>query len=316
MGLAEWLDTPLSMELAAPDADPLAAAPAAGGAAEAAPEKPTKGPPLPLYTVEGTGGGLICPMAYLVNAGPGAGPTGGYTFVKVGKKSIHQASITQTILGRLELGYSLVTLDLGDFPGDVEGHTGVDIGFSHVVMHNFNVRGLVVPEGTGSPYMPAITGGVTFKYTPAVQEIDRRLGRGVRALGMERSNGTDFTLTASKTIPNVIVGRPVMLTGGLRFSQGAQLGLLGFGDAYRLTAEGSVCVPVTDWMAIAYEYRQKKNPYRRLGSLVGEEDSWHTICLAFILNEHCALACGWGDFGYMVNNREEGVWGLQFKYEF
>jgi len=316
MGLAEWLDTPLTMELAAPDADPLAAAPAAAGGAEAATEKPTKGPPLPLYTVEGTGGGLIVPMAYLVNAGPGAGPTGGYTFVKIGKKTIHQASITQTILGRLELGYALVTVDLGDFPRDVQKHTGVDIGFSHIVMHNFNVRGLVVPEGTCSPYMPAITGGVTFKYTPAVQEIDRRLGRGVRALGMERSNGTDFTLTASKTIPNVCFGRPVMVTGGLRFSQGAQLGLLGFGDAYRLTAEGSVCVPVTDWMAIAYEYRQKKNPYRRLGSLVGEEDSWHTLCLAFILNEHCALACGWGDFGYMINHREEGVWGFQFKYEF
>lgn len=321
IGLPGWLDQPLSLELAAADADPLAASPAPGGGEESKPapeagEAPTKGPPLPLYTVEGTGGGLIVPMAYLVNAGPGAGPGAGYTFVKIGKKTIHQVAVTQTFLGRIEVGYSLVTLDLGDFPNDVQKHTGVDIDFSHIVQHNFSLRGLLVEENTGSPLMPAITGGVTFKYTPAVQEIDRRLRGGVRALGMARNNGTDFTLHASKTIPNVVCGRPVMLTGGLRFSQAAQLGLLGYGDAYRLTGEGNIAVMATDWLAIGYEFRQKKNPYRTLGRLVGEEDNWHTILVAFILNPRLVVACGWGHFGNMVNHNEPGVWGLHVKYEF
>jgi len=324
--LTDWVGAPLTMELAAAQADALPASDAGAGeamsatpdaAAAPAAETPKKSPPLPLYTIEGVGGGLISPMAYLVNASPGGtGLTGGYTFVKIGKKAVQQANLTQTFGGRVEFSYGFVTLDLADFPGDVEDHTGVNIGFKYVVMHNFNLRGLLVPEGTGSPWMPAITGGVTFKYTPAAQEMDRRLGGSLRGIGLERNNGTDFTLTATKTIPNALAARPVMLTGGLRFSQGAELGLLGFGDAYRLTAEGSVCVPVTDRVAVMYEFRQKKNPYRRLGSLVGEEDCWHTLCFGFVLNEHCALACGWGDFGYVVNHREEGVWGFEFKYEF
>jgi len=324
--LAQYLDREFKM-----DFDPALyadAGPAPVGGAAAPPEgEPVappakKGPPLPLYTVEGTGGGLIVPQAYLVNPGPPGtnipGPTAGYTFVKIGEKTVQQASITETFYKRIELGYALSTLHLGEFPGVVRRATGIDIGLDHVVMHNFSVRTMLIDENDKSlPLpLPTITFGTTFKYNPHVQTIDRRLFGGVRALGMERSNGTDFTLTASKMFPKLAFGRPVIANGGLRFSQGAQLGLLGFGDAYRVTAEGSVCTMVTDWLVVAYEYRQKKNPYRRLGDIVGKEDSWHTVCLAFILSDRLAFATGWGHFGNVVNDRERGVWGFQLKYEF
>jgi hypothetical protein len=204
-------------------------------------------------------------------------------------------------------------LDLGNFPRAVEKATGIDIDFSHVVMHNFNLRGLFIEEGK---YNPSLTGTVTFKYNPTVQHIDEKLFGGVERLGMDRSNGTDFVLTTGKTFIDPLFKRPLMVNGGIRFSQAAQLGLLGFSDTYRMTGEGNVCYLVTDWLAVAYEYRQKKNPYHRLGNLVGKEDAWQTICVGFVLSDRMMFSCGWGHFGDVVNDHEDGVWGFQFKYEF
>lgn len=304
--------------------DPVALADSAGAsAAAAAPEGgAAPGPakhclPLPLFNVEGVGGTLLVPMAYLLNCGPPGTkvgmPTVGYTFVRASTKTIQEVHLSETFYRRIEVGYTMNTADLGDFPPAVRRATGVDIGFQHVVVHNFNLRGMIIEE---SKYVPAITAGVTFKYNPNVQEIDRRLGRGVRALGLARSNGTDFTLTATKTVIEPCFKRPLMFTGGIRFSQAAQLGYLGFGDAYRMTGEGSIVYLITDWMAVAYEYRQKKNPYERLGSLVGREDAWQAVDLAFIVTDRLTFAVGWLCAGNVANGRVDNGWGFQLKYEF
>ena len=317
----ETLEKDLTLKLV-PDlyADPAAPAAQAGGekAAEGkSAEKPKHCLPLPLYNIEGNGGTLLVPMAYLVNCGfPGTGvsvPTIGYTFVRAGTKTVQEVHITEVFYRRIELGYTMGTLDLGDFPTAVQRVTGIDIGFQHVVLHNFNLRGMLLEEGKVNP---AITAGVTFKYNPDVQTIDRRLGRGVRALGMARSNGTDFTLTATKTVIEPLLKRPLILTGGIRFSQAAQLGYLGFGDAYRMTGEGSVAYLITDWLAIAYEYRQKKNPYNTLGTLVGKEGAWQAVDFAFILSDRMTLAVGWLCAGNVANGRVDNGWGFQLKYEF
>jgi hypothetical protein len=274
-------------------------------------------PPLPLFNIEGTGGTLLVPMAYLINCeSPGTTigmPTAGYTFVRAGTKTVQEVHVAQTFFRRIEIGYTMGTLELGDFPRDVRRATGVDIGFNHVVLHNFNLRGMVIEEGK---YNPAVTAGATFKYNPNVQTIDRRLGGGVEALGFARSNSVDYTITATKTVIEPLFKRPVMLTGGIRFSEAAQLGYLGFGDTYRMTGEGSVAYLITDWLAIAYEYRQKKNPYSTLGTLVGKEGAWQAVDFAFILNPHLTFAVGWLCAGNVANGRVDNGWGFQLKYEF
>jgi hypothetical protein len=302
--------------LAEPTPTGAAAPAAAGGGKECAPGVHNP-PPLPLFNIEGQGGTLLVPMAYLINCeSPGTTigmPTAGYTFVRAGTKTVQEVHIAQTFFRRIEIGYTMGTLELGDFPRDVRRATGVDIGFNHVVVHNFNLRGIVIEEGK---YNPAVTAGATFKYNPNVQTIDRRLGGGVEALGFARSNSTDFTLTATKTIIEPLFKRPLMLTGGIRFSEAAQLGYLGFGDNYRMTGEGSIVYLVTDWLGIAYEYRQKKNPYQTLGRLVGKEDDWQAVDIAFIINEHITFAVGWLCAGNVANGRVDNGWGFQLKYEF
>ena len=289
--------------------------PAAGGGKECAPGVHNP-PPLPLFNVEGQGGTLLVPMAYLINCeSPGTTigmPTGGYTFVRAGTKTIQEVHVSQTFYRRIEIGYTINTVDLGDLPRDVR-RAGGDIGFQHVVLHNFNLRGIVIEEGK---YNPAVTAGATFKYNPDVQTIDRRLGGGVTALGFARSNSTDFTLTATKTVIEPLFKRPLMLTGGIRFSEAAQLGYLGFGDTYRMTGEGSVVYLITDWLGVAYEYRQKKNPYDTLGRLLGKEGAWQAVDVAFIVNPHITFAVGWLCTGNVANGRVDNGWGFQLKYEF
>lgn len=309
----------------------LSLAEAAGGAsagaeASPAPEAPPAetpkgdGPPLPLHSLEGVGGATLVPMAYLVNRGPEGTvfglPAASYTFLKAGEKMVNAFAVTETFYRRIEFGYGFNHVGLGDWPAAVENATGVDLRHNYVEMHNFNLRGLLVEENTGSPATPAVTGGVHFKYNQGIDSIDHQLGGVAHTLGYERSNGVDYTLTASKTVPKIVFGRPLIATAGLRFSQAAQLGWLGFGDAYRLTWEASAVVPVIDNFCLGYEYRQKKNPYQQLGHLVGDEEDWHAVCFAWILSEHLTFGGVWGHLGNLVNGDENGAWGFQFKYEF
>jgi len=256
-------------------------------------------------------------MACLVNPGPPGTkvgmPSAGFTFVKIGKtKNVQQFTVTETFFRRIELGYAMDVLNLGNFTRDARRVFGVDIG-DHVTMHNFNLRGLLIEE---TPTCPAVTAGVTFKYTEGIQRINHRLGGLLTAMGVERANGTDFTLHATKMLAQAAFGRPLILNGGMRFSQGAQLGLLGFGEAYKLTGEGSIMCLVTDWLAVGYEFRQKRNSIATAGDMVRGEDNWHTIVLGFLINEHLGISCGWGHFGGVANEVEDAVWGFEVKYEF
>ncbi len=280
--------------------------------------------PLPVHTIEGVGGGAITPMAYLVNPEPrfeGATfgkPSGSSTYCNLGQKNLNSIAITETLGGRIEFGYAANRFGLGTLPGAIQDATAVNIGLSDVWLHHFNIRALLVKENTciGSIAAPAITAGVHFKVNNGIREINQRLGGAMSAIGYRRENGVDFTLTATRTITPEVLGRPLILTAGVRASQGAQLGFLGFGDTYRATFEGNVAYLPFDWLVLAYEFRQKPNPYGQIPGLIGNEDHWQTLDAIFILSEHTTFAAGYGMFGTVLNTEENGVWWLQFKYEF
>ncbi len=281
-------------------------------------------PPLPFHTIEGVGGGAITPMAYLVNPEPiseGAllgKPAFALSYVNFGAKNLDAITVTETIGGRIELGYAGDRLGLGTLPSDIRDATTLDIDRSHLWLHNFNARFLAIKEDTCvyGLSMPAVTTGVHFKVNDGIGNINGRLGGALSAIGYERQNGVDFTVTATKTLSPAILGRPLILTGGLRLSQAAQLGLLGFGDDYHATFEGNLVYLPCDWLIFAYEFRQKANPYDQIPGLIGDEDSWNAFDAAIVLNEHATLVAGYGLFGMCCNTRADNAWWLQLKYEF
>ena len=304
-----------------------AAAAPATAEAQASPAKEAKagdckGVPLPFHCIEGYSGGAITPMAYLCNyCNCGCGgkhmtaPAVSYSYVNLSTKHLHTFAVTQTFWNRIELGYAMNQLWLGSLYDDVR-KAGLDPVREDVILHHFNVRGKLLEENSFGLPLPAITAGVHFKYNYGIEDINRRLNRAFDTIGYSKNYGVDYTLTATKMFPTLAFGRPVILTGGLRFSEAAQLGLLGFGDTYRPSFEGSVvCLP-TDWLALGYEFRQKRNPYGELSSLIGAEDNWHALSVSVIASKHLTITAVAGLFGNIANANADNSWGIQLKYEF
>lgn len=315
-----WLA--LGKELAAADAETKAKA---SGEVEAAGQAPCKPPPLPLHSIEGVGGTLTVATAYLCHPGP-AGckcslPGASFTYLYAsGKKSLQAFVVTQTFLRRIEAGYALNRLDLGNFPHLLTKATGGLVRpRQDLYMHNFNLRAMLVEENSFSqPWLPAITAGVHFKYNTGIKsigkEINKKLGVPLlKQIGYRRNYGFDYTLTASKT---VVLGRPFIFSATLRCSSGSNIGLTGFADNCQFSFECHAICLVTDWLAVAYEFRQKSNPYHRMPGLIGKEGNWHNILVGIILTDRLTLAGGWACLGELANSDADGAWGVQLKYEF
>jgi hypothetical protein len=278
-----------------------------------------KAPPLPFHTIEGVSGACITPMAYMANPGPPGTifgkPSASVTYVWAGHKNVEAFVVTETILRRIELGYALDRFGMGTLPHDIRKAAGIDIDRDAVFLHNWNVRAMLIEEGSFGLPLPAVTVGAHFKYNDGVRDVDDKLHGTLKSLGFARSNGTDFTLTASKTFIDPAFKRPLIVTGGLRNSQAAQIGFLGFSDTCATTFEGSAVYLPKDWLAVGYEFRQKENPYGKIRNLVGDEDNWHTVCVGLI-HKSMTLCFGYARLGNLANSSGNCAWAVQLKYEF
>jgi hypothetical protein len=284
-----------------------------------APPPPGKGPPLPLHNLEGTSGGCITPMAYFANPGPEgtvlAMPSASYTFLLAGSKKVHSIALSTVLWRRIELSYAWNAVDLGSFPNRVFDTGGVTIR-DHIYLHNLNVRGMLIEENSFNMPLPSIVAGVHLKIGDGLHSIDHRTGRLPTRLGFDKATGVDFTLMASKTWQDPLLKRPLITSLGVRFTESSQIGWLGFGDDYKANLEANVAWVPTDWLAVAYEYRMKRDQYDTAKPLINGEDDWHTILVAWLINENMSLAAAYGHLGRIANTTEEAAWGVQFKYEF
>ena len=280
----------------------------------------SKPPPLPPHTLEGIGGGVITPTAYLVNAGaPGTDiplPAVSFTYLYVGGEKSSQIFVaSQSIYKRLAISYALNRFDLGNLPRTISKAT---FGAAHIrqdlYLHNINLRGVLIEENSfDCPWLPQVAAGFHFKYNTGIKSINNELGGALDGIGYERHYGFDWTLTASKTIPIV---RPFIFSATLRNGNGSNTGLTGFADNCQWSFEGNAICLVTDWMGVGYEFRQKSNPYDRVPGLIGDEGNWHSIIVAFILTDRLTVAFAWARLGEVGNTDADGAWGVQVKYEF
>jgi hypothetical protein len=292
--------------------------------ADEATPAPEKAPPLPLHTIDGVGGVVITPIAYLVNPGPEKQlfglPSISATFVGAGQKNVESFVLTETLWRRVELGFAASRFGLGNFPTAVQQATGVNIDRSDVWLYSFNARALVLPEGSFNLPLPAVTLGTQVKLNDGIKNIDNSLGGAVTWAGLRDDVGEDFVLTASKLFPKLGFGRPVIVSGGARVSDAAWGGYVGFGRTYHVTAEGNVVWLLFDRLGLAFEYRQYPNPYRTItvgsAQLLRPENDWFTIGAAYVLNNHTTFTAGYGHFGGLLNTIENAGWAVSAKYEF
>ncbi len=302
-------------------ADELEAKQAANGQARRTSEQTrTSLTPPVVSNVEGVGGGLLTPSAYLLNPGPAGEvfgmPTMSNRFLRFGSKDVTAITIGETLWGRVELSYAMNRFGLGGLTDAVEKRLGRDIVREEAYLHTWSLRGLLIEEDSLGPWTPAVTAGVSFKYNDSIQTIDRRTGHALRAAGLDKSNGVDWTLTASKTICEPWAGRPIVLTGGLRFSNAAQLGWMGFDNSCHLTMEGSVKYFATDWLALGYEFRGKADAYEEIPGVYGDEGDAHAITADVRVTENLTLSTGWMLMGHVANGSGDCGWTLGMQWDF
>ncbi|HUT35296.1 MAG TPA: DUF3034 family protein [Planctomycetota bacterium] len=287
-----------------------------GPAAEAKKAAP---PPIPLHTIEGTSGVFITPTAYFANLPEDGGiwgkPSFAFSAVKLGEKNLLATTVTTNLFKRVEFGYSFMRLHLGDWAHDVRAATTLRPQ-NHVEMHTLSARYMLVREGEwGKAWVPAITAGLSWKHNDSIMDINRDLAGTCKLIGVRDDDGFDFTLTASKMITGVLPN-PLILSAGLRSTEAAQIGLLGFTHDRDIVFEGSAVYFLTSRVLLAAEYRQKPDNLKRIPGLVGNEDDWWTLAAAYIVNDHCTAALGYGHFGTILNHDENASWALQLKWEF
>lgn len=280
------------------------------------------GAPLPLQTVEGNSGVLLTPTAYLANP-PAEGEKYGLPSIMgaagfMRNKDFVTFGVTENLWGRVEVGYAVERLGLGDWSDDV-AVAGFDVD-NHVIMHNFNLRYMAVEEGgCDMECMPAITVGTHFKWNENINKIDRQLGGLLDARGVDRDSGVEFTVTASKTITDLLPN-PMIVSAGLRNSDAIHTGLLGFAGERSTTFEGNVIYFLTDRLCFASEYRHKTDFADQITAggkhLLKSESDWWDLLLAYVVNDNLTIAGGYVNWGNILNHGESDGWALQLKYEF
>ncbi|MEN6428809.1 MAG: DUF3034 family protein [Phycisphaerales bacterium] len=281
------------------------------------------GPPLPTHQVEGNSGVFITPTAYFANPAE-EGKTFGLpsvsgTYAYIGQKDFEAFVITENLWGRIELGYAVERIGLGDWPDDVKTATTMRVQ-DDAYLHNFNARLLAVKEGSfDCPWIPAVSVGAHYKWNQDHDDINEQLNGTCDQLGSDHDSGVEFTLTATKTIADLLP-RPLIVSAGLRNGDGIHTGLLGFAGERRTTLEGSAIYFLGDKLLIAGEYRQKSDLCDEISvngiDLVKSEDDWWDICLGYIVDDHVTVAGGYANFGRILNHQEDNVWAIQVKYEF
>ncbi len=287
------------------------------------PAKEEKAPPLPLLTLDGVGGVLLTSIAYPLNPGPKGTKIGvpsiGFTYVNARHKNVESFGVAETLFGKLEIGYNASRFGTGTLQRDILAYASTAISRNDVWLHTVNVRYNILSENSfDTSYLPAVTLGVHGKFNDGISDTNDDLGGLLDTIGYDREYGVEFTVTATKAFP--IYGHPLILSITARASDASNLGYTGYSGDYQFSLEGNAVFGITDWLFLAFEYRQKRNQYDSVvaggHTLVGKETDWWTIGLAAILSSHTTVTVGYGHLGTVLNTKENGAWALAAKYEF
>jgi hypothetical protein len=103
---------------------------------------------------------------------------------------------------------------------------------------------------------------------------------------------------------------------GVRNTNAAHTGLLGFTKGRSTVIEGRVIVFATSKLLVGAEYRQKPNNYTVIPGLVGPESDWWTLVAAYIIDPRTTVSGGYAHFGTVLNHQANNGWGVAVKHEF
>ena len=199
---------------------------------------------VPLNNLQGVGGVAFNPLAYPAGQNADEKSTEGVSqflskpqlgawYVNLGDADVEWATagVAETFGKRLELSYGYERIGL---PGNS----------NNVNKQDFGAKLLLVPENWGgNKFIPALAiGGIwkTTDYEPLPATVDK--------------SGLDGYIVATKLITEL--PRPVLLSGGLLYTDEWVTGVIGHDENYDLTWFGNVDVLPFSFLAVGFEYKQ------------------------------------------------------------
>jgi hypothetical protein len=276
--------------------------------------------PLPLHQIEGNGGIFVTQSAYLVNPPRNGEPVGrpslGFSYANLGnEQNLEALTITESPFKRLELGFAWDHFGLGTLPLALRSAGFSNYSRDHVELYNFNARVQILKEGEfDQKWIPALTFGAHYKHNEGISDVNNEVSGLLATHGLTKSYDVDYTLYASKAFMQLPM--PLLLEVGGRATKGIWEGFAGFTDHYQYVAEGNIVGFLSHKFAIAAEYKEQPKNYQPIGTLVQKAGDWWTVDVLYIVDKHMTIASGYGHFGAVLNEKDNGVWGITFKWEF
>ena len=247
---------------------------------------------VPLNNVEGVGGIAFNPLAYTAGTSfdttgqaPGVGTTLEDAIAKpqfgIWRIRLNDAkadwtadSVATTFFKRLEVSY---------------GNEIIAAGAPNISKNNIGVKGLLVKENDwDTKCVPAVAVGAIYKNTSYAVSGDTK------------DHGYDYYAVATKLITQL--PRPVLLSGGLRSTQGYYTGVFGFGPKRDLVGFGNADVILPGNLALGYEYEQ--------GAKVAagwKNANYQDIHLAWLANKNLTLVAAYVNTGNIHSTSAHGL---------
>lgn len=236
---------------------------------------------VPLNGLQGDGGVAFNPLAYLAGTyveGDKGGlgewvskPQVGAWYVDLSDAKIdwYAASAAFSVAKRLELSY---------------GYGLVDVDGTKINTHNVGAKVKLLDENYGDQaWVPALAAGVIWKQTDA---------DAVKQLRVD-DTGYDAYLVATKLITQTPV--PVLLSGGLLYSDEIVNGVLGHGD-YDTVFFGNVDILPAKNIALGVEYKQGVDAGNTAAGNIQNSDYWNGH-VAWFVTDKLTLVAAYVDTG-------------------
>lgn len=252
--------------------------------------------------LEGSAGGGIVPWAVLAGYGTRDenGGTAFATRVDTGDYALDAFGAAWTFRNRLELSVARQRFDLGRLRRE--------LALPWAALEQ-DIWGAKLRLGGDLVYgdWPQLSIGLQHKRLrdPALP----------LAVGARSGQGTDIYLAASRLFLDAAGGYPLLVSLGVRSSNGNQMGLLGFGGDLRqsraLLWEGSLAVLPSPTWAVGVEYRQKPD---NLG--FAREDDWMDGFVAWFPNKRMSVVAAWAELGDIATlpSQRGGYLSLQVSF--
>jgi hypothetical protein len=279
---------------------------------------------VPIFNIEGEGGGGLITWAYLTNP-PKDGamigkPSVGATYIFPTNFQLSIYHLNETITDRLELGYTRSVFDTSSLIGGAAGFTDTftfDFGINEITMDIWHAKILLLKEGQFSDLMPAVSLSVEYKNNKDVDTINDRTGGLLTAAGMDDNSGVDYILAVTKLFKDTFLGMPILVNASTRYTKGAQTGYLGFSKDANFTGEFTLAVLPESNVAVGAEFRTKPDEYTDVAGVGSfDESNWGDFFIAYFPTPGLSVSAAIVNFGNIVNrNVNSGLW-MNMKYDF